>query len=297
MTRLPQEAIAGLDRATDQALVTGDESKLRILGYGEISTVVAWSCQGRDLACKRLPLFDDEKRLRSYVSSVDSYLERLRQGGIRPLETTVNTHRRDDGRFAAYCVQPILQPGSLLPGLLARSREPEAGALFGRVLEGARGCVTPRLGLDGQASNWALVEGELLYLDITTPMMRDEAGRDLLDADLFLASLPWALRGLVRRFMLAGILGKYYQLRSVVVDLLGNLYKERSERHLPSLIRRANELVQPQITEQEVRRYYLADARMWVFLQRLRRLDRWWQRRVRRRSYPFLLPGRTERHV
>ena len=32
-------------------------------------------------------------------------------------------------------------------------------------------------------------------------------------------------------------------------------------------------------------------------LQRLRRLDRAWQRRVRRRVYPFLLPGRIERHV
>ena len=30
---------------------------------------------------------------------------------------------------------------------------------------------------------------------------------------------------------------------------------------------------------------------MWALLQRLRRCDRWWQRRVRRRPYPFLLPG------
>jgi hypothetical protein len=30
-------------------------------------------------------------------------------------------------------------------------------------------------------------------------------------------------------------------------------------------------------------------------LQRLRRADRWWQRTVRRRPYPFLLPGRIDR--
>ena len=40
-----------------------------------------------------------------------------------------------------------------------------------------------------------------------------------------------------------------------------------------------------------------ADARMWALLQRLRRADRWWQRRVRRRQYPFLLPGEVQRHV
>jgi hypothetical protein len=36
---------------------------------------------------------------------------------------------------------------------------------------------------------------------------------------------------------------------------------------------------------------------MWGLLQRLRRIDRSWQRRVRRRQYPFLLPGKVERHV
>jgi hypothetical protein len=53
----------------------------------------------------------------------------------------------------------------------------------------------------------------------------------------------------------------------------------------------------PAITLDEVRRTYVADARMWLLLQRLRRLDRAWHRRIRRRTYPFLLPGRIERHV
>jgi hypothetical protein len=36
---------------------------------------------------------------------------------------------------------------------------------------------------------------------------------------------------------------------------------------------------------------------MYALIQRLRRLDRAWQRRVRRRPYPFLLPGPVARHV
>jgi hypothetical protein len=44
-----------------------------------------------------------------------------------------------------------------------------------------------------------------------------------------------------------------------------------------------------------VRRYYRSDARLWGVLLRIRRLDRAWQRHVRRRSYPFLLPQRIER--
>lgn len=49
------------------------------------------------------------------------------------------------------------------------------------------------------------------------------------------------------------------------------------------------------MTAGDVRRYYARDARMWALLLGLRRLDRWWQLNVRRRPYPFLLPGRIER--
>ena len=49
------------------------------------------------------------------------------------------------------------------------------------------------------------------------------------------------------------------------------------------------------ISEEEVRRYYRSDARLWEALLRLRRLDRAWCRHVRRRTYPFLLPAKVER--
>jgi hypothetical protein len=73
--------------------------------------------------------------------------------------------------------------------------------------------------------------------------------------------------------------------------------KERLERWLPAFLEESNARVRPALSQEEVRRYYAADARTWALLQRLRRLDRAWQRRVRRRPYPFLLPGRIERHV
>jgi hypothetical protein len=46
----------------------------------------------------------------------------------------------------------------------------------------------------------------------------------------------------------------------------------------------------------EVHDYYRSDARLWSLLLRVRELDRAWQRRVRRRAYPFLLPRETKRH-
>jgi len=101
----------------------------------------------------------------------------------------------------------------------------------------------------------------------------------------------------VRRFLLGAILDKYYEFGGVVRDLLGNMIKEGLDGHLPAFLEGANRRLSPNLTLEEVRRTYRADARTWALLLRLRRLDRFWQRRLRRRVYPFLLPREVERHV
>jgi len=153
----------------------------------------------------------------------------------------------------------------------------------------------PRVGLDGQLANWARVEGEWVYLDVTTPLLRDDGGRDRLDADVFLAMLPGILRGLVKRFLLHAITATYFDLRTVALDLLGNLHKERLAEHVAAGVDVANRRLERPLSVREVRSYYARDARLWAWLLWLRRADRWWHLRVRKRVYPFLLPGRIER--
>jgi hypothetical protein len=289
--------LAELEKHVDHALSTGDESGIQILGYGEISCVVAWHDGSTEIAAKRLPLFDTEDRLATYRKAFDLYLEALGGSAMRVVPSRLETTPATDGRIAAWCLQPLLDPDALAPTWLETANEDAARWLIGRITDRVSSAVAPRVGLDGQLSNWAVVDGELLYFDVTTPMMRDEAGREALDTDLFLASLPWALRGPVRRFMLHSILDKYYSPRGVLVDFLGNLIKEgRSDRLLLGLDV-VNAAVAPAVEESEVRRYYREDARMWALLQRLRRIDRKWQQLVRRRQYPFLLPGKVERRV
>jgi hypothetical protein len=139
------------------------------------------------------------------------------------------------------------------------------------------------------------VDDDLVYLDVTTPLLEDEMGRQRLDLGLFLASLPWAMRAPVRRFLLDEILSHYRSPRPALVDAVANLHKERLPSAIPALLEAANAVVDPPIWADEARTYYRQDALMWEVLQRLRRADRWWQRRVRRRRYPFLLPGTIER--
>jgi hypothetical protein len=97
--------------------------------------------------------------------------------------------------------------------------------------------------------------------------------------------------------VLRGILDAYYSPRGVVRDLLANLVKEGRGDRLPGLVDAVARRVDPPLTLDEVRRHYAQDARTWHLLQRLRLLDRAWQRGVRRRPYPFLLPGPVERRV
>jgi hypothetical protein len=73
------------------------------------------------------------------------------------------------------------------------------------------------------------------------------------------------------------------------------MFKERLDHLVAAFAEAANRVVSPAITRAEALRYYRSDARMWALLQGLRRVDRWWQRSVRRRRYPFLLPGKIAR--
>lgn len=288
---LTDDQLAALEAAVQRALASGDERELRVLGYGEVSAVLAWPDGPGGWACKRLPPFPGRDAFERYAAVFHDYLGALEQAGIRPVPSALRTLPARGEGLVAWCVQPRLAAEAVGPRLLAQATPEQARALLDDVSAATCRMIDGRRGLDAQISNWARHDGQLVYLDVTTPMLRDARGRDRLDTDLFLASLPWALRGIVRAFVLRSILDHYHAPRAALVDLGANLLKERLERHLPALLACANARVTPAIEAAEVRRYYTGDARVWAALQRLRGLDRAWQRRVRRRVYPFLLPG------
>ena len=233
----------------------------------------------------------DESALDAYRTVLYEYLRRLREAGIDMVETEVHAVPLEGGRLAGYCVQRTLPAASLVPNML-RASSPDAGhPVFAAIADAVCGAVSPTMGIDGQLSNWAWIDGKLRYFDITTPLLRDASGDLLLDVGLFLAAYPWALRGLIRRFVLPGVIAQYTDPRHILLDLVGNMRKERLDAWLPVALEAINARVDKPITEAEVTRYYRSDARLWAMLLVLRRADRSWQRTFRRRTYPFLLPG------
>ncbi len=294
---IPKDALFELEEKVSRAILTGDTSELNVLGYGEITSVLSCHRPEGSWACKRLPPFPDTEAIERYRRTFDAYLSRLTDAGVSVLPSEIHEVKVDGELPTLWCVQPLMDRRCFLVETIGSADPAESCEIFDLLIERLSKAVGPRLGIDAQASNWVLEHGEPLYLDVTTPLMRDENGRELLDIELFLASLPFALRKATRRFLLGSILDKYYSLRSGLVDFLGNLIKERLEPMLPLLLPRANRVVNPAITEEELTRYYRWDARMWRALMWIRMLDRSWQLRVRRRPYPFLLPGKIDRNT
>ena len=291
---IPDAELGRLEREVQRALERGDDSALRVLGYGEISLVVGWPADAPRWACKRLPPFPSVDAADDYEATLGAYLDELDRRGMRVVTTAVHRTPSDDGRLAVYCVQPVLPADAMAVDIVTR-RDAAAERVLAAIVDTVLGVVDDRVGLDAQLSNWAMVEGQLTYFDVTTPLLRRADGAEVLDTGIFLASLPWLLRAPVRRFVLPGILERYHQPRTVVLDLAANLIKEQLAGKIGMVLAAANDRLDPPLSEHEVRSDYRSDARTWALLQSVRRADRTWQQRVRRRSYPFLLPARIGR--
>lgn len=291
------DSLGELERQVEAALVSGLPAPFEVLGYGEITTVIAWPTPAGPWACKRLPVFETQPRFDAYAEVFHDYLSLLRGRGTAVVESELFAVPRDDGRLAGYCVQPVLPSALLARNALAASDDKRGRALLRRIVQRIAETTTSEIGLDGQLTNWAVEGDSVALLDVTTPFLRDAQGRDRLDLDVFLAALPAVMRAVTKRVLVRSILSRYFDVRTTVLDLAANLHLAGLPAWLPSLVEVANDELSLGLTEAEAKKYYASDARLWAFMQGARRVDRSWQRRVRRRPYPFLLPGRIERHL
>lgn len=292
---LSEAELRELDERVEAALSSGDESGLPMLGYGEISMVLGWPPEAPRYACKRLPPFRSRERFEAFRETLEDYLEALRAAGVRVVETEMRAIAQGDGTVAGYVVQPLLPSEELAPAVLG-GLDPDTGHPLVEALAATiAAAVSPSVGLDAQLSNWTWNGSELTYFDVTTPLIWSAEGECRLDLDLLVEAFPALLRWPLRRFVAPGILDTFRDRRKVYLDFAGNLLKERLEGWLPAFLERMNARIDEPLSEEEVRRHYRSDARLWAALLRIRRLDRAWRRRVRHRPYPFLLPGRIER--
>jgi Family of unknown function (DUF6206) len=291
---LPEAELRKLDSVVESALATGDESRLRVLGHGELSVVLGWPSDDPLFACKLLPPFSGRRQLDGHRRALCDYAAVLRATGVEVVDTEVRAVERPDGRVVGYVVQPALPAGWFAPRALSIADSRRGREMLERVVEAVAGAVGPRLGLDAQLSNWTWDGTTLGYVDVTMPILWSADGRLRLDLDVPAQSAPRPLRAPLKRLLSPRLLDRFRDLRSAYLDLCANLLKEGLSAWLPVLLERVNSRLDRPLSASEVRRFHRSDAGLWTALRAVRRLDRAWHRRFGR-LYPHLLPGRVDR--
>ena len=320
MTDLPIdiERLERFERGLDPAHPERSALPAVVLGYGEISTVLAIGDDG--LAYKRMPMFADEAEITAYAAAFDAYCACLREAGLQVAAgRLVPLQQRSGGRRVVYLVERRLPAHAIGNAIVRSATAADAERLLLAVLRelarvwgfnqqqaGAR-----TLGIDGQISNWLVAnlpaagklpaELELHYFDVNTPLLRLH-GVEQLNTELFLRSAPAFLRWVLRRFVLEDVVNRYYEPRRVIIDLVANLIKEGRADLVPTWLAAANRFLSdglagaglPPIDLREVQTYYREDAFIWRLYLGLRRFDRTLHRLTGRR-YPYVLPGPISR--
>ena len=151
---------------------------------------------------------------------------------------------------------------------------------------------TDRRGIDAQVGNWAVADGEVAYVDVTTPFLVDEAGDLAMDLDVFLQAGPPVMRPLYR-LELPASMKRWLDPRHALLDLVGNLYKLDLDDWVEPIITATVGQVDPPLTVEEARAYYDGEVKTWTMLHRVLKGYDWWQRRVRWTTPNGFLPRPT----
>lgn len=282
----------------------------RILGYGEMSTVFSFPNDAdlAGLAFKRMALFQSESELEPYENNFREYNAFLNKIGVETPDFGTARGSRA-GKPILYAIQRMVNPAGIGHKYIHTAPPKESAELFARILEKFHLVFAHNestrdrfeIGLDGQISNWALTDtGSVVYLDTSTPLMR-RAGKEQLDPELFLRVCPSYLVWVIRLFFLKDVLNRYYDLRLVVLDLLGNLHKEKTPELIPLFLEKANAFLAARtpplapITTKEIESYYKEDATIWRIFLAFRKIERFVKTRIQRREYAVILPGKIDR--
>ena len=294
-----------------------DPSKIEILGYGEISTVMSFKEEElKHLAFKRLPIFTGEKEACDYAQIHIEYNKLLGKLNIEVPESEVYCVKGHGDRIVNYFSQQRQHKNSIGNKIIHKHSKEESLILFNLLLDKMKklwhhNINNPdlQLGLDSQISNWAVKnyhedvkiteDTELLFIDTSTPFIRKK-GEEQMNPLLFLESAPKPMRPVLRKFFLQDIMDRYYDFRLVAIDLLANLFKEQRVDLIEDCRQivndKAGDLIdEKEISYKEIEKYYKEDKFIWQLYLGARRFDRFVKVKILNKRYEYTLPGKIKR--
>jgi len=289
------------------------ELKRQIIEAGEISqvteiagsSVVSWrdpvSGGLMPVVYKKMPPFVNRADTEEYVKHYRTYNTLLRdQVGIAVPHFDARIVERPSGQVIIYVVQQRVDPASVGHQVLRTISLRAAECLYSLVLREyeklfrfnlAHAAEGIQLGLDGQIPNWAIAgyggdpealtgEEQLLYLDTNVPMIRIH-GRDVVSTDMYFQALPGAARWAIKRLKLdEEVMTRYFEMRAVILDFLGNTLVRHREDLVQLFIDMSNTALKGPFAAggfapfalKEVRQYYRSDVTIWRFWRSMKLL-------------------------
>lgn len=273
-----------------------------VKGYGEISSI--FSIDGiPGKIFKRLPLFNKEADANKYVNNYNSYTNALNKAGLTLPNDSTNIIMGE--QVVLYVGQKELHKNEFCHRLLHTLTEGDSlkmiEKIFSEILKVWHFNLANKpeleLSIDGQVSNWAAINNQIVYVDTSTPLFKIN-GEEQLDPELLLNSTPGVLKWIIRKFFLEEVMNRYYDLRLVYIDLVANLYKEQKEALIDQSLEIANQLLSDDfkaISRKEIDVYYKDDKFTWQLFLFFRKIDRWFTNKILRKKYQFILPGKIKR--
>ncbi len=306
-----------------------EKAGLRIIGYGEISTVMKVE-KGTYLdesfkriqideskwIWKKMPPFPDLESVRVFNRQYIEYRELLVNDIGIAVPPQMLSYFPREGFCAVYAGQEREDPNLICSTLIRHLGKKDAETLFLLILWELLKVFHfnlpesgTKIGIDGQLSNWVLKPQDkgkishtdsLLYIDTSTPLYRIN-GEEQLNTELFIKNAPSFLRMFIKIFFLKEVVDRYYDIRSVIIDIIANLYKEKRADLIDNFIACANDFMREKgisdrpITRTEIDKYYKSDAFIWRFFQFSRRVDKFIIEKIFRKKYYYRLPEKIER--
>lgn len=294
----------------------------KVLGYGEISTVLQIQDDSmRNLAFKRMSIFDSTEELRKYLELYLEYTRMLEYDlGVCLLPHGHAAFKNASGRQIFYIIQLEVPPASIANKAIHYLSPAETKLLIRAILRELHKVwefnldnQERQIAIDGQISNWSIANFDednprleekftLHYFDTSTPFLRIQ-GVEQLNPELFLRAAPSFLVWILRLLFLEDVMTRYYDARKVTIDLLANLYKEQRSDLIPDMVAAINDFfsgeaahlgVKP-LQQSEISSYYREDRIIWSWYLSMRKFDRFLQRIILRREYPYILPEKIKR--
>lgn len=278
--------LARLELQVRDALASHDYSALSIVGFGEISVGLGWPTGEPSWVCKRTPPFTTVA-YEAYRELVTSYVAELRAAGVAVVDTDVVGVRRADDTIG-YLVQPLLPKDTLGREVLARSA-PDANHRYVRAIVETMHCVSNRISIDAQVTNFAWDGHQATLLDVGTPFMWNADGSMRLDLEPFAAMLPAPARRMMRS-ELTDVVERWKSPRAVGTDIVANLLREGLGEWVDPMIEALSTAIPGEpISRADAQASLAEDLKTFPKIVKLKKVQRAFRTRVQRKPYDFFI--------